>query len=170
MGFVIKLFWPITFSCCIRFRRNQNRWKALVVSFPTVLVASKTDTTRESYEPKQLQRFQNDFYFLTKIKFKINWFLILFTALLKTPPCMVGSALCRLSSSRITIPATPTASSRWWQRELSTRTGHRESEKSAPVLSWRVTQSQKYEALENIWEYEDEDKIKNKNIWEWEWE
>ena len=48
------LFWIITFSRCVRFGRDKNRWKADGESFPTVLVASKTDTTRESYEPKQL--------------------------------------------------------------------------------------------------------------------
>ena len=40
----------ITFSRCIRFWRDKNRWKALAVSFPTVFVSSKTDATRESYE------------------------------------------------------------------------------------------------------------------------
>ena len=37
-------FWP-----------DKNCWKAPAVSFPTGLISSKTDTTRESYEPKQLR-------------------------------------------------------------------------------------------------------------------
>ena len=46
--FRLKVF--ITFAARIRFWRNQNRWKALGVSFPTVFVASKTDPCSESYE------------------------------------------------------------------------------------------------------------------------
>ena len=36
------------------FRRDKNRWKTDGGGFPRVLVVSKTETTRKSYEPKQL--------------------------------------------------------------------------------------------------------------------
>ena len=80
--FRLKVF--ITFAARIRFWRNQNRWKALGVSFPTVFVASKTETTRESYDPKQLRIYITLYYIImycTILYYIILYYIMIYTIL-----------------------------------------------------------------------------------------